>query len=171
MLYKNLIRTCLLLALSTLCISACSNYRWVLNDRVVYSPIPLLEAVELSDHALGKCINEHISRLGITNISQLEILDCNQYGIQSLDGINQFPALLALKLSHNKISDLKPLKALTELEELYLDNNQLTSIETLTELPRLKNLELQGNPGLSCRQLKTLKTRGSIRVEQPSHCK
>lgn len=149
-------------------LSACENYDFKVNDRVVYSPHPLFDDFDLPDPALRACVKQAIQDHVITAVLQLNTLNCSHAGISDLSGLATFTGLSSLKLSSNEIRNLVELGALTSLELLYLDNNQIIDPVPLYDLPALQSLDLSGNPDLQCPR-----TTGLLRVEQvvlPEHC-
>ena len=54
-----------------------------------------------------------------------------------------------LYLSHNQLTDVRPLAKLKQLEDLYLSSNQLTDVSVLAGLTQLKELYLTENPNLT----------------------
>ncbi|HAZ43735.1 MAG TPA: hypothetical protein DDW76_10405 [Cyanobacteria bacterium UBA11369] len=49
-------------------------------------------------------------------------------------------------MSNNQISDVSPLRSLTNLTILLLDNNQISDVTPLQSLNKLRKLQLGGNP-------------------------
>lgn len=156
--------SCLALALLT----ACENYDFKVNERVVYSPTPLFKDYDVPDEALRICLEQAIIDNAVRSAGQLPTLNCSHAGIEALDGLSTFTGIRTLKLSSNNIRNLVELGSLTVLEELYLDNNQVVDPVPLYQLPALRLLDLSGNPALQCpgegafAQLET--------VTLPSHC-
>jgi internalin A len=56
------------------------------------------------------------------------------------------PALAILDLSHNRITDLSPLRDLKSLRTLHLSHNHITDLSPLLNLPSLQILEIWNNP-------------------------
>jgi hypothetical protein len=72
-------------------------------------------------------------------------LDLRDLQISDLTPLKGLTNLETLWLRNNKISDLSPLKGLTNLEALWLGGNQITDVSPLKELTNLKVLRLGGN--------------------------
>jgi Leucine-rich repeat (LRR) protein len=158
------------LALFGIILGGCADYRFEINDRLVYSPTPLFGDFSIKDQALNDCVKQHINSQGITAASQMITLNCGHAGIKSLAGLEHFSALEGIKLSYNSISDLRPLAQFSHLKELYLDNNKLTHIKPLSALSKLEKLDLRGNPKLVCHQLENSLSRDRLEILLPSHC-
>ena len=61
-----------------------------------------------------------------------------------------------VNLNFNKLTDVKGLEKLTELETLHLAFNQLTDVKGLEKLTQLKVLYLQYNPDITKTQIAEL---------------
>ncbi len=158
-----------LVALSLAFLSACENYDFTVNERVVYTTRPLLEDFEVADTALRECLAQTIADRGISTISQLTDLNCSNAGIADLDGLARFQGLLYLRLSSNAIRNLVELESLASLQELYLDNNRVIDPVPLYKLPDLRFVDLSNNPDLQCPE-----STGLLRAESvvlPRHCR
>lgn len=130
--------------------SACGDLDFKVNDRVVYSPRPLLSDFELADAALQACVEQAVIDQKVTLARELRSLNCSHAGITSLQGLEIFTGLQQLKLSANEIRNLTPLVQLSSLEALYLDDNQVVDPVPLYELLSLNTLDLSGNGELQC---------------------
>jgi Leucine-rich repeat (LRR) protein len=149
-------------------LSACESYDFKVNDKVVYSPHPLFKDFEVPDEALRACLEQAIADGGISAASELSALNCSHAGIEDLDGIASFPAIVVLSLSSNSIRNLVEISTITALEELYLDHNRIVDPVPLYQLDHLNTIDLSGNPGLQCPS-----KGGFARVETvtlPDHC-
>ena len=62
-----------------------------------------------------------------------------------------------LILNEKKLTNLKSLHGLINLERLYLNDNQLTDVNVLKKLPKLEMLSLFRNPDLTKAQIDELK--------------
>lgn len=137
-------------------LSGCSHYDVSINDNVVYTPKPLLRDYQVSDPNLARCIEQTVSDERITRAVDLTRLRCTHAGIESLEGIATFYALIQLDLGDNAIADIKPLEKLGRLEVALLGNNQIVSAEPLLRLIKLVELDLEGNPIADCRDVTQL---------------
>ena len=72
-------------------------------------------------------------------------LSISNSSFHSLAGIEHFVALKTLILDSNRIADVRPLAALTNLEGLSLWNNQITTVRPLAALTKLIRLDLENN--------------------------
>ncbi|WP_312470475.1 leucine-rich repeat domain-containing protein [Neobacillus sp.] len=103
----------------------------------------------ISDTNLAATIK---TELGVTDrelteddLSALTALHAAGKGISSLEGLQLAKNLKFLVLDNNKISDLMPLKGLTQLNELYLKDNQIGNLAPLNELTNLAALNFDFN--------------------------
>ncbi|NJR22447.1 MAG: leucine-rich repeat domain-containing protein [Richelia sp. CSU_2_1] len=71
-------------------------------------------------------------------LKKAETTDCNAAD-------RKLSSLTQLKISNNKISDIKPLASLTNLKQLYLHENQIRDIKPLASLTNLSSLWLSDN--------------------------
>lgn len=69
----------------------------------------------------------------------------NLRGQQSLEGLECFHELEKLDLSYGQVTDLTPLRTLSQLVELNVSSNKLSNISPLAGLPRLERLLLYNN--------------------------
>ena len=65
--------------------------------------------------------------------------------------------MTGLELDGNQLTDITPLKGLTQLTLLNLDSNKLTSVNGLEKLTKLPVLVLDNNPDLTKAQVDELK--------------
>lgn len=89
---------------------------------------------------------EGLDTLG--NFTELRYLMLENCGIGDISFIEPLTKLEDLDLSGNSISNLYPLRRLTELETLTLDNNEINGIEQLCEeglFPKLRVLSFNNN--------------------------
>ena len=167
--YRTLVSAllwCLIPCLSL--VSACQGYDYTVNERVVYSPAPLLRDVRIPDPALRDCVEQVISDRSVTDFEQLLSLNCSHAGIESLDGLAVFNQLTHLRLSSNRIRNLVELHKLAELRELYLDHNRVVDPVPLYILPNLRVVDLSDNPDLQCPDPGSFA--GVEQVIPPAHC-
>lgn len=153
-----------------LCLSACGSlkdYDITLNDRVLYTPRPLTVDPAISDPALADCIGQTLADQQLSASTQLQSLICTTAGIQSLAGLDVYPALRRIKLSGNAVEDVSPLDRLTQLQALWLDDNQLVDVGVLAALGSLELLDLEGNPELDCNSARALPVAS---LQLPEHC-
>ncbi len=157
-------------SLFALCLlSACENFDYTFNERVVYSPHELFSDFTIADEALRGCVEQTIADGGITAATQLQDLNCSNAGIADLDGLARFNGLLSLRLSSNAVRNLVELESLTSLQELYLDNNAVVDPVPLYQLSALRFVDLSGNPDLQCPASSGLLRAKSVIL--PRHCR
>ena len=113
---------------------ACQGYDFTVNDKVVYRAAPPFVDYTVADAALGECLKQAILDQAVTSAGQLTTLNCSHAGIASLQGIEVFTGLGALRLSSNTIADVQPLARLPALLELYLADNQIENAGPLLQL-------------------------------------
>ena len=78
--------------------AGCADYRFAVNDRVVYNPDELYSGYQIPDPQLRACVMQHIQAESITSASQLTELDCRDMDILSLQGLTVFDNLRYLNL-------------------------------------------------------------------------
>jgi Leucine-rich repeat (LRR) protein len=152
-----------------LALSACQQYDFSVNERVVYSPRPLLTDFRIPDPALRACVERTINDNRISSVGQLQELACSGANIVSLEGLGHFSSLTRVDLAGNAIADISELRVLLELRALLLDDNRIEDASPLYRLPELSMLSLEGNNGLRCpgpEQLQSLQ-----QLTLPRHCR
>jgi len=92
------------------------------------------------DTNLRACLDDS----GMT-VQSLHTLVCSGKGVQTLEGMEQLPALTNLNVSHNNVSDITPLANVKGLQVLYATNNNIESVAALTDLPELSAISLRSN--------------------------
>ncbi|MEQ9462286.1 MAG: hypothetical protein RJQ10_01375 [Haliea sp.] len=155
--------------LAIVALGACQQYDVSVNERVVYSPRPLLTDFRIPDPGLRDCITRAINDNKISSIGQLQELQCSGANVRSLEGLERFSSLSQLDLAGNAIADIGALRVLLELRTLILDDNRIEDASALYRLPELVVLSLAGNTGMSCPgqgQLQSLQ-----RLTLPRHCR
>ena len=91
------------------------------------------------------------------NLETVTTLELEKKQITDVLGIEKFTSLTRLNLNYNeKISDIKPIAQLPNLEALYLYNNKITDITPLESLTKLKSLGLGENEISNMEPLRTL---------------
>ncbi len=137
----------IILAVAVFSLAACSdNKKSSSSNNVVEDNSSIALVGDSSDFAfiedanLRTCLDES----GMT-VQTVHTLVCSGKGVQSLQGLQQLPALKNVNLSHNELSDLSPLAEVKGLEVLYATNNSIESVDALTELPQLSAVSLRSN--------------------------
>ncbi|WP_146003555.1 hypothetical protein [Kineobactrum sediminis] len=151
-----------------LTINGCQQYDVSFNERVVYSPRPLLDDFTVDDPGLRRCLERAINDRKISSVGELQRLECQGAGIRDITGLGRFSSLSHVDLSDNAISGVEELGVMLELRTLILENNRIEDATRLYNLPVLAVLNLRGNPGLRCpapEQLQQLE-----KVTLPRHC-
>tara|TARA_R110000772_G_scaffold267428_1_gene391465 strand:+ start:16311 stop:16802 length:492 start_codon:yes stop_codon:yes gene_type:complete len=139
-----------LIGISLCWLAACQQYDFSVNERVVYSPRPLLTDFRIEDPALRSCIEQAINDNKISSVGELQTLDCSGAGVRSLNGLGRFSSLSWLNLGGNALQDIRELVALLELRSVLLDDNRIEDASPLYRLPELAVVNLEGNSGLRC---------------------
>ncbi len=163
---RRFIYSLVIVALASL--SACQEYDFKVNDKIVYAPTPLFRDYTIPDKGLSNCLKRAINDGTVTNPSQLIGLDCSFAGIESLEGLSVFTELKALRLSSNQVRNLVELSNMVTLETLYLDDNKIIDPVPLYGLAALRDLNLSGNPNLQCPKPGNLMQVTSLVM--PQHC-
>ena len=78
-------------------------------------------------------------------MEKFDLLDMNDYGITSIEGIQYAKNLRHLYMANNEIKDLTPLKECNKLEILDFQKNQVEDIWPLELLRRLESLNIAYN--------------------------
>lgn len=151
-------------------IAACADYEFRVNEKVVYTPLPLLTDYEIHDEKLAACIAQTIEDNKITRVDEMIALRCTHAGIVSLEGLETFTRLQVLQLQHNDIGSVQILRRLIDLQQLDLADNRLRSASGLETLRDLHQLDLRDNPELDCGSLQALSNRAKLVFNQPERC-
>ncbi|ABZ77856.1 hypothetical protein Shal_3309 [Shewanella halifaxensis HAW-EB4] len=99
----------------------------------------LVSEVQFNDPQFALCVQQS----GIKVLDQITELSCNKQQITNVDEISFMPALTALVLLDNKITDID-ISDNENLDRLIIGNNQLTNID-LSNSPQLIALNISGN--------------------------
>ncbi len=97
---------------------------------------------------LDMCISANKKESGVQSDSQLLALDCTNYGISSLQGIDTLTNLQMVVLDQNPISDISALMALSNLENVSLAETNVSSLSALSALSYLENVNVSYNPSI-----------------------
>lgn len=152
-----------------LALSACQHYDFSVNERVVYSPRPLLTDFRIPDPALRDCVEQTINDNRISSLGQLQELACSGANIKSLEGLGHFSSLTRVDLAGNAITDIGELRVLLELRAVLLDDNRIEDASPLYRLPELSIVSLEGNNGLRCPGPEPLQSLQQLTL--PRHCR
>lgn len=158
----------ILFTLLLIALGGCSQYDLTVNEKVVYTPRPLLSDFTVEDDSLRACIEQAIIDQQVTRPNELLTLDCSDSGISSLQGLGIFTGLRQLDLAQNQLTDLGELSALSSVENMNLSGNQVGDPVPLYDLLSLRVLDLSGNPQMQCPGRSAL-----FQLEQlilPRHC-
>ena len=113
---------------------------WMAAAQTVHISDPNLRAVLKS--ALGKEASANITQ---EDMASLEVLDAFKSSIHNITGLEYAINLTELHLGRNRISDVSPLKNLTNLEILDLHiNGKISDVSPLKNLTNLQWLSLRG---------------------------
>jgi|GEM_PF-1801554 len=102
----------------------------------------LLVNIQVDDPNLQACIIEYAAAQNIIETHNLYILQCDSYGISSLNGIEQLTSLQVFTAASNNIADASPLAQLLSLDFLVLDENYNLNVNTLSNLYNLTGIAL-----------------------------
>ncbi|GIU16184.1 DUF3859 domain-containing protein [Shewanella sp. MBTL60-007] len=104
------------------------------------TPAPkLVSELQFNDPQFAKCVQQN----GIEELDQITELSCNGQQITSVDEVRFMPALTALVLLDNKITDID-ISELEHLNRLIIGNNLLSHID-LSSNPQLIAVNVSGN--------------------------
>jgi Leucine-rich repeat (LRR) protein len=78
-------------------------------------------------------------------LEELEELEMDGYGIETLDGIEHCKRIATLNFTHNHITDISELQNLTALQELFLSENSIGYIDALSFTIHLRMADLSSN--------------------------
>ena len=162
-------KPCLLTALLTM-VAGCADYEFRVNEKVVYTPVPLFANYDVQDEGLAGCIAQTIEDEKITRAEELRVLRCTHAGIVSLVGLEVFGALQVLQLQHNDIGSVQGLRQLLDLEQLDLRDNRVRSAAGLETLSGLYQLDLRDNPELDCQSLAPMARNKKLDINLPEQC-
>jgi hypothetical protein len=154
-----------------LTIAGCADYEFTVNNKTVYTPLPLYSDYQIGDSALQACVNQTIEDQKITQAQNLQALSCSHAGIAELAGLEAFSELQSLHLQHNNISSTRILAQLTQLQQLDISHNGLTNGAGLLSLKQLQRVDLSDNPKLNCASIDTGKLRRGLQLILPQHCR
>lgn len=133
----------IILAAMVFTLAACSENSNKSTTNSNISNISVSESSDfsfISDASLRHCLDQS----GMT-VESIHTLVCSGKGVQSLEGMEQLPALKNVNLSHNQVSDLTPLAEVKGLQVLYATNNEIESVEALEAMPELSAISLRAN--------------------------
>ncbi len=116
------------------------------------------EVVSFEDENLELAVREEIDKaegiLYTSDVIDIEILDVNGRGIESIEGIQYLKNLISLDMGtyfdgndwhYNYINDISALSELTKLKYLDFRSNEVSNIEALENLINLEELIFTGN--------------------------
>lgn len=107
------------------------------------SCIPLVNTLTFPDEELDDCIHGEWDGYYLDAIDEL---DCEDWGIADLSGIEQLTEMQYLDLEDNEIVNVSPLQSLIYLKSLDLDSNYIVDISPLNTLVNLLSLDIEDNP-------------------------
>lgn len=135
------------------------QYRWatksIFNNIVQFTiaapvkPTPPT-TVNVPDAGLRECINDELGNAAKAAITKKDAgtlveLDCTDYGIKTLTGLEHMSNLEVLSIDANYVKDLRPLQGLTKLEALYAFDNEIVDVVPVSKLVNLVELDLAEN--------------------------
>ncbi|MBF7074177.1 leucine-rich repeat domain-containing protein [Glaciecola sp. MH2013] len=100
---------------------------------------------EIEDSQLKQCVSQTISTKNLRYAASMFELVCDQGGVESLAGLENFTQLEVLELANNNIRSLLPLASLSSLSVLNVSNNAISDITPLSRLLHLNRLNLSLN--------------------------
>ena len=99
----------------------------------------------VTDDALNACLTAGAGNMATAG--ELVSLDCSNYSVQTVTGIEAFVELVYLKFNNGNLNAIDPIAALTQLEELWLEwgNWDLADVSPLANLTQLEKLVIRGS--------------------------
>lgn len=101
--------------------------------------------IDMPDPNLLSCVEEHATQRHYTFVEDLKHLNCDNYKIADLTGIEYLFNLETFSAINNKIKDISQLKKLKKLSKINLNQNQIYDLRPLQHLPLLSELRLREN--------------------------
>ncbi len=131
------------------------------------SPAEVAEAVEDAGLLKEICFHSGVETLdGLENFPALEMLYIDYCELSDLKPLVQIPGLKSLKLDGlSEVKDFSPLGAMKNLEELSIDCENLKVPDFLKGMQRLRSLELLSGSMISLDELKSLPALEALVVE------
>lgn len=86
-----------------------------------------------------------LNKVDIQKIFELKNLSCNDQNLSDLAPLKRLTNLTRLHCEHNQITDLSPLSGVISLKTLHCDHNQISSLEGLETLEHLSWLYCHNN--------------------------
>ena len=119
----------------------------------------------VTDGALNACLTAGAGNMATAG--ELVSLDCSNYSVQSVTGIEAFVELVYLKFNNGNLNAIDPIAALTQLEELWLEwgNWDLSDVSPLANLTQLEKLVIRGSRVEDVSPLKNLISLQELYVE------
>ncbi len=119
------------------------------DEEFDFEDIADFELAAIEDENLERCIRDNLKKSEgeITKEEYLSILhlECQDYGIKSIKGIENLRALRTLSLWENEISDIAQLGELKRVSDIELGNNNIADISVLSGLQYLVRVGLSHN--------------------------
>ena len=107
------------------------------------TPLTKEESAKVIEEAIRNAARKPTGQLTKADLEKVTRLDLASNKLTDVKGLEKLTQLEALWLYSNKLTDVKGLEKLTQLRQLHLSNNQLTDVKGLEKLTQLKNLSLQ----------------------------
>ena len=119
----------------------------------------------VTDDALNACLTAGAGNMATAG--ELVSLDCSNYSVQTVTGIEAFVELVYLKFNNGNLNAIDPIAALTQLEELWLEwgNWDLADVSPLANLTQLEKLVIRGSRVEDVSPLKNLISLQELYVE------
>ena len=126
--------------------------RILLLAMVVFTPgmLATAEIVHFADPAVEAAVREELGRPSPMLLTSSHLLDLRKLDVwlsdaESLDGMEYALNLRVMVTPYNRISDLTPLRGLTDLHWLVLHSNHVEDVSPLSSLTTLERLYLGAN--------------------------
>jgi len=97
------------------------------------------------ENVIRKMIDKPVGKIYESDVKDITVLDATGKNIKELLGIENLVNLKSLNLEKNSISNIEPLRQLSNLEELCLDSNDIKDVSALENITSIKSLSLSTN--------------------------
>ena len=125
---------------------AAKGRRPKISQAVRATPLTKEESAKVIEAAIRKAAKKPTGELTKEDLEKVMMLDLQDKGLTSVEGLEKLTQLTSLHLSNNHLTDVKGLEKLTQLTKLHLSNNHLTELpKGLENLTQLKSLYLLSN--------------------------
>lgn len=126
---------------------AATSLAAMLCGTIVITPAQA-EDVTIPDPQFRTCLKKHLGNKPLTkeNLGKItQKIDCSNYEIQKIEGINYLTAASTFLFDHNQITDLTPIRRQESTAVLSFAYNQISNLSALQDRFDLDNVSLDHN--------------------------